>query len=147
MVWNSPDCVTNAVNGREIVEWFPGSGEFRLSADRVHGPVGEEYRSGIGVECQHVSSAIILFAFPCFLVLQDQIIFIVVDVHTADDPGLGTAVHDLAVGIEAVQRFPNKHSVDHQLFQVLGGAFVDLRRSRGFVPARNRCRGGRREES
>lgn len=127
MAGNAPDGVSDAIWSGEIVEWRSGRGGFGHLVDGVGAAVSEKDGAGVGIEGEYVAGPVILFAFPGFFVTEDEIIFVVIDVDAADDAGLGFAVHDLPVGVEAIDAFADECTVEHEFVQAGGGGVIDFR--------------------
>ena len=110
------------------VEVVKGRGGHDLFHHGVYGrpaAVGEENGSGLGVAGIHVTAAVFFLVRPGQLVFFDHVVQIVVHGRAGHDAGLGPAVHDLAVHVQAVLILLQIDAVGDHAPQVGGGGLVD----------------------
>src|SRR5688500_1793161 len=89
--------------------------------------IRQEYGLGMGFEREHVSGAVVLLVLSGLLVLADDILLVVVDVHAADHAGLDAAAHDLAVEVQRRCAFANENALSHEAVECLARRAIDSR--------------------
>ncbi len=87
--------------------------------------VGEEHGLGMGFEREHVPGPVVLLVLPGLLVLPDNILLVVVDVHAADHAGLDPAAHDLAVEVQRRSAFAYQHALSDEAVECLPRRAID----------------------
>jgi len=81
----------------------------------------------MGLECQYVSSAIIFLVLPRFLMLSNDIAFILFDVHTSHHPGLRPTIHHLPVQIQRPSPVTDENASGYKGVERLARLAVYLR--------------------
>lgn len=130
---DAPDGVSYAVGCGEVVERLAGGVCFDEAFEVVVVFVEEEDGAGVGVEGEDVAGAVVFFGLPCFLVLFDDVVGVVVDVAAGDDADLGEFAgalgglegHGLAVDVDAGRVVAEEGAVGDEAFEVVLGGLVD----------------------
>ena len=122
---HAPQLVAHFVWRDEVVEriGLGGLGDDRIDFSR--GAIGQEDRTGLRANGQHVTRAIVFFVGPGLLVLLDQVAIVFIDREARCHARLHVRPHVEAVDVEAGFVFNDQRRLVLQPREVLRGQVVD----------------------
>ncbi len=120
-----PEHMLDPVGSDEIVGRLPCGQPFDQRIDLGSRAIGQEDRSGVGVERLDVAGPIVLLLRPRVLVLLDQIGLVLVDARPGHETGLDVVAHPLPVEIERRPFLADEHPVVLELLQILRALGID----------------------
>ena len=94
--------------------------------DRRRGAIGQEHRTGLRANREHVPRAIVFLVGPRLLVLLDQVAIVLVDRKARGHARLHVLAHVQAVDVEARRVFDDERRAALRRREVPRGLLVDL---------------------
>ncbi|OPZ62392.1 MAG: hypothetical protein BWY86_00413 [Candidatus Aminicenantes bacterium ADurb.Bin508] len=125
LVLDDPKGVDNAVWGGEVVLGSLLALRYEDGIQVLPAAVGEEDRSGLGVEGDDVAGPVDLLVFPGELVLLDDVLLVIFHRGACDETCLDVVAHLLPVNVDVLLFVGNEDPFVYEAAEVFGRLGVD----------------------